>query len=131
MGMTAEEFQQLKELKEKLKAHKDGLVENKASLFQDIMAEFGSEIASCGKSIITISTKKPLNDGNVWAVSLGLSEEGDKGDSEKTAKSIMGKFRDRIEEVIAMSDSGKVDGTYEGNKAFLQFRRREAAEATE
>jgi hypothetical protein len=128
MSMTPEDFQQLKALKEKLKEHKEGLTENKASLFQDIMEEFGSEIASCGKSVITISTKEAMADGYVWSISLGLKEEGEKGDAEKVAKKIMEKFNERAEEIMAMNDSGKVEGTFEGNEAYLQLRRREATE---
>jgi hypothetical protein len=128
MSMTPEDFEQLKALKEKLKEHKEGLTEHKASLFQDIMEEFGSEIASCGKSVITISTKEAMPDGNVWSISLGLKEEGEKGDAEKVAKKIMEKFNERAEEIMAMNDSGKVEGTFEGNEAYLQLRRREATE---
>jgi hypothetical protein len=125
--MTPEEMAMLKKLQEKRKAQMKQMSSHKENLFQTLTSEFGQVMAKVKKDISTISTKNPLDDGNVYAITFGVESDDDEDspiDSEAVAKELIEKHLSTIEPIMGISNSLKVSGTYEGQKLYWQIRKR-------
>jgi hypothetical protein len=123
--MTPEEMAKLKALQEKSKAMKKALGGVKDDLFQSLTEKFAPTITKVKKDQVTVSTGEALEDGNIYAISFGSEEEVDQEvDTKKLAETIIGENLATIEQIMGISNSMKITGTFEGKSYFWQVRKR-------
>ena len=124
MTITPERLAEFKKMQEEYKQWKSDLTENKKELFEKIIAQAGEALGKVKKTVVTVSTKEAYKDGNIWAISFGLSAEAE-GDTQEIAVGIMDEFLTEVESNIGIQSSVKLEGSYKGKEMFLQFRKRE------
>lgn len=127
--MTPEELALLKKLQAKRKQQQKALSGAKESLFDNLTEQFIEQMKKQKKDLITISTgKEPYSDGNLYAITFGTdtSEDGDEQtDSKELAVSILDSHINTIDMLMGISNSIKVTGDFQGQKAYWQIRKRD------
>ena len=126
--MTPEEMALLKKLQEKRKAQQKAMGGVKDDLFQTLTKGFGKDVYKAKKDVVTISTKDPYTDGNIYAITFGVEEEDSDVDQKALVASILEGSMNTIDAIMGISNSIKVSGTYEGKKLFWQIRKRPHAD---
>ena len=127
MSMTPEKIAELKKLQAEYKEYREGLKENKTELFANILEQFGDKFVALKKDLTTISTGEAFSDGNTWAITFGVEaseDDAEAEDSKAVAKELLEAHLDAIEHIIGIGSSGKITGDFQGQKCYLQFRKR-------
>ena len=123
--MTPEEMVMLKKLTEKRKSQQKAMSGIKDNLFQTLTGAFGAAFSKVKKDVVTVSTKEKMPDGNIYSITFGVEADDKDGvDTNALAISVIEGHLDVIEPIMGISNSLKVDGTYEGKKLFWQIRKR-------
>lgn len=122
--MTPDELALLKKLQEKRKAMSKAMSGEKEKLFESLTKNFAGIISKAKKDIVTVSTKDGYEDGQDYSITFGVDEDKEEIDGDKVARQILDDNLSVIESLIGISNSLKVQGTYEGQKLFWQVRKR-------
>lgn len=122
--MTPEEMAQYKALQQKMKDMKKAVGPAKDKLFTDLTEAFGALIYKAKKDIVTISTGEPYEDGNIYAITMGVDEEKEEINTKELAVQIIENKLSTIESLMGISNSLTVKGEYDGKKLYWQIRKR-------
>ena len=127
--MSVDELELLKKLQKKQKAQKAASGKIRENLFNKLTEAYADAITMAKKNLVTISTKTPLEDGNVYTITLGEKEKDDQEDvnTSNLAKEIVGQNLPVIESLMGIAFSMQVNGTYEGKELYWQIRKRKSA----
>lgn len=125
--MSPEEMATLKALKEKAKNMKAGLEKGKGVMFEKLVVNFAERISQASKDVVTVSTKEPYTDGNLYSITFGAEEKKEAIDTNALAKEILDEYLTNIEQFMGLSDSVRFNGQYQGEKVYFQIRKRKKA----